>query len=471
MLGALDISSRVSAIVILENVSNLIPVKLELRTLLKYMRYAGLRGQLSHHDDLKSSDTIRTKQEQRSSNRLTEFINQMRKSRGSHVRLKIDARIICKRSARDIIILDVDRETILTIPSYGNHDSIELIYNPPCPLYPGGHFDVYNRGEIFKVSSGYTDDDYDLFHIAVAAWDSNQGQRELKKYIDAHPSDNGKLLTSGRHAYQLKRGRALLRLDMNHPTRQMNQCEYVGLDSSHLSSCIEQALICVNVSQLANVMAKYESESRSADENSPEHGTELMTSSLSRDAFKLLLFSGSSPEAEIYCRLVVERINDGDISTTLKLCYIGHQILFCRDTININRPISDAQTLRDTFEQMLKIESYEQERSKFLSICNIFFRVLEPQGLMNIEQKELLREWISTRQYANTEDPIVSLVIEKCSEPKKKEEEKKWQEAAKMREEKEKEEKRKWQEEMMKKIKEGKEAERKLQETKKMRYD
>ena len=83
---------------------------------------------------------------------------------------------------------------------------------------------------------------------------------------------------------------------------------------------------------------------------------------------------------------------------------------------------------------MLKTESYEQEKSEFLSICDEWYRVLEPRGLMNIEQRELLREWISTRQYANTEDPIVSLVIEKCSEPKKEEEERKWQEAKKIRE-------------------------------------
>ena len=121
-------------------------------------------------------------------------------------------------------------------------------------------------------------------------------------------------------------------------------------------------------------------------------------------------------------RLVVERINDGDITTALKLCCIGHQIQFCRDMININPPISDAQTLRGTFDQMLKMESYEQERSKFLSICDEWYRVLEPRGLMNIEQRELLREWISTRQYANTEDPVVSLLIEKCSERKKEEE-------------------------------------------------
>ena len=63
---------------------------------------------------------------------------------------------------------------------------------------------------------------------------------------------------------------------------------------------------------------------------------------------------------------------------------------------------------------MLKIESYEQEKSKFMSICDEWYGVLEPQGLMNINQRDLLREWISTRQYANIEDPVVSLVIEKC---------------------------------------------------------
>ena len=61
---------------------------------------------------------------------------------------------------------------------------------------------------------------------------------------------------------------------------------------------------------------------------------------------------------------------------------------------------------------------------------------------MNVEQSELLKKWISTRQYANTEDPDVSLVIEKCLKPKKEEEERKWQEAKKIREE---EEEREWQ--------------------------
>ena len=50
------------------------------------------------------------------------------------------------------------------------------------------------------------------------------------------------LIASVNYASQLKRGRAILRFDTNPPTRQMNPCEYVGIDSPHLSSCIEQAL-------------------------------------------------------------------------------------------------------------------------------------------------------------------------------------------------------------------------------------
>ena len=148
--------------------------------------------------------------------------------------------------------------------------------------------------------------------------------------------------------------------------------------------------------------------------NSSEHGTYMMTSSVSRDAGKLFMSSGSSVEAVVYRQLVVERINDGDITTALKLCCIGHQIPFCREKMNSNQSISDVQTLGDTFDQLLKIESYEQKRSEFLSICDEWYRLLEPRGLMSIEQKELLKEWISTRQYANTDDPIVSLVIDKC---------------------------------------------------------
>ena len=406
------------------------------------------------------SHIIRTKQEQRSSNRLSKFINQMRKSRDPHLRSKVDARMICKRHARDIIILDVDRETILTIPSYVDRDSIKLIYNPPCPVYPGGHFDAYVRGEVVRAPSEDTGD-YDLFHSAVraASGDIYVGRWQFETYIDEHPSVVGRLLTSGEHAYQLKRGRALLRLDMNHPTRQMNQCESVELDSSHLSSCIEQALKSENVSQLAKVLTECESRLISAETTSPENGTEVMTSSVLCDACKLFLSSENSAEAKVYRQLVVERINDGDITTALKLCYIGHQISFCRDKMNINLPISDAQTLSNTSEQMLKIESYEQEISKFLSICDEWFRVLEPQGMMNI-QRDLLREWISTRQYANTEDPIVSLVIEKCSKPKKEEEERKWREAKKRRNEI----MEKMRDEIKKKMEMDKKAERKLQD-------
>ena len=305
-------------------------------------------------------------------------------------------------------------------------------------------------------------EDYDLLYYAIDVgvedeyYFKYQISREIvETYIDEHPSEAGRLLTSEHYVCQLKRGRALLRLDMKYPTRQRNQCEYVELDSTHLFSCIEQALKFDNVGPLAKVLAEYESESRSA-----EHKTEAVTSSVPRDAYKLFLFSGSSVEAEVYRQLVVERINDGDITTTLKLCCIGHQIPFCRETIRSNRPISNDQILRITFEYMLNMESYEQERSTFLSICDELYRVLELQGLMNIEQSKLLREWISTRQYANTEDPIVSLVIEKCSEPKKEEEERKWQKAEKMREEKSKEEERKWQ---AKKMREEKEKLRKLQ--------
>ena len=381
------------------------------------------------------------------STRLKKYYNEMKKSGGPHVQLKTDARMVSEHLKRNIIILDVNREAILTISSHDNRESIELIYNPPCPAYPGGHFDAHVDGKVVEATIIYNDDN-DMLYSAIRV---AMGRRFfIGEYFDEHPSEGGLLISSVNYASQLKRGRALLRFDANPPTRQMNP--YVGIDSPHLSSCIEQPLKSENLSQLAKVLAEYESEMRSYDVNSSEHGTEILTSPVSRDACTLFVSSGSSVEAEVFRQLVVENINDGDITTAIKLCCICHQIPLVRN--DSNQPISDAETLRDTFERMLKIESYKPERFKFLSICDEWYRVFEPRGLMNIGQRELLREWISTRQYANTEDPIVSLVIEKCSKPKKEEEKKKWREAEKMREE---EEKRKWQE--AKKIREKRRGE------------
>ena len=90
---------------------------------------------------------------------------------------------------------------------------------------------------------------------------------------------------------------------------------------------------------------------------------------------------------------------------------------------------SDPQSLGDIFEQKNKCALYTAERNKFLSICDEWYRVLEPRGLMNTEQEEMLRKWITERQYANIEDSVVSMVIDKCSYPKKKEKRRKKEEA------------------------------------------
>ena len=392
------------------------------------------------------------------SSNLKKYNSRMKKSHGPYVSSKTDARLISNHVERNIIVLDDVKQTILTISSHDTRDSVELLYNPPCAAYPRGHFDANVKEKVIKARRENNDDDDDLLYSAIdVAMDNKyswRSQQSIEEYIDNHPSDAAMLLTSDGYACQLKRGCALLRLDMNQPTRQVNQCEHVELD---LFSGIEQALKSEKVSQLAEVLAEYESESRSAAVNSSERGTKMMTSPVSPDARRVFLFSGSSFEAKVYRQLVVGKINENDITLALQICFVGHQMPFYRDNIQTNLiPIYDVP-----FDRMLRIESHEQEKSKFLSICDEWYTVLEPHELMNIEQRYLLMEWISTRQYANTKDPIVSIVIEKCSEARKKEEERKLQEAKKIREEKRKEEERKLQE--AKKMKEEKEKLRKLQ--------
>ena len=78
---------------------------------------------------------------------------------------------------------------------------------------------------------------------------------------------------------------------------------------------------------------------------------------------------------------------------------------------------------------MNKCLLYTQERTTFLSVCDEWYKVLEPQGLMTNRERKLLQNWIIERQYANIEDSIVSLMIDKCSTPKKEEKKRKKEEA------------------------------------------
>ena len=139
---------------------------------------------------------------------------------------------------------------------------------------------------------------------------------------------------------------------------------------------------------------------------------------MSRDACEVFLFSGRSVEAEDFCQFVVERINDGDITTALQLCCISYQMFLGRNIRDAISSTPDPRTLGDTFERMNKCASYTDEKTKFLSVCDKWYKVLEPQGLMDVEHRELLRKRIKEQQYADPEDSVVSMMIEKCLKAK-----------------------------------------------------
>ena len=339
------------------------------------------------------------------------------------------ARVVHKYLDRNIIILDVDKEVIIKFVSPNHHNAIHLVYNPPCCKFPWGHYDIYIDGQVLQITRKRIRDEYededeeeddDLLYSALATainWRSFIPVKNTIVNPTEYPRRFGEFLAGEHFACQLKHGRALLRLNMNNLTTQIGQSEHVQLDSSHLLSCIEQALKSKKVSKLARILAKYETKSRSVEERSSGRDTEVMTSQVSRDACKLFLFSGRSVEAEVYRQLVVGRINDGDVTTALQLCCIGHQMVFGQNILDAISSTSNPQTLEGTFERMNKWALYTREKTKFLSVCDEWYRVLEPHGLMDVEQRELLGRWITERQYANNEDLVVSHMIEKCSIP------------------------------------------------------
>ena len=346
--------------------------------------------------EYRNLESARIRASQKLSCRLKEIYRDWIESYEPQMWLMTEARLESKYAETNFIILDAEQEVIFEISFPENLVTCKLIYNPPTPEFPEGHYyDLETRRVVT-----HPDDIY------MPSWESF-----FSAQIDEQPRQWGELFASEEFACLLKRGRALLRSDSHQSTIRFSRRKHMEPESLHISSCIEQTSRSGNSSQLAKFLAKFETGSRSV-------GT-FMTSPVSHDAREIFIFSGSSVEAEVYRQLVEERINDDHITTALKLCCIGYQLPFCRDAVNINLQISDSQTLEDIFEKMFELKSCKPVRSKFLSICDEWYEVLEPRGLMYIEQRKLLGEWISTRQYANTEDPVVSLVIAKCATPKR----------------------------------------------------
>ena len=97
----------------------------------------------------------------------------MKEMRYHHRQSITEARVISEYKERTIIILDVDEEVIREIPHRKSQSTIELIYNPPSRVYPGGHY-----GRLVGVSNKNTTTDYNLLYAAL---DDFESMSSLKK--------------------------------------------------------------------------------------------------------------------------------------------------------------------------------------------------------------------------------------------------------------------------------------------------
>ena len=72
----------------------------------------------------------------------------------------------------------------MTYSSPENYETIQLVYNPPCCEFPGGHYDVYKDGKVVQVTRKkiYEDEDEDeeeedddLLYSAIATARMDRG--------------------------------------------------------------------------------------------------------------------------------------------------------------------------------------------------------------------------------------------------------------------------------------------------------
>ena len=280
----------------------------KLSNMTKYKRPISFSSRSSKTDSLsQSSKTCSnySKVSEEMTLRLKEHYKDMMKTRGRHIMQSMTeaaARVLIKNLQINIIILDVDQEVIIKFSSQDSLETIQLVYNPPCCVFRGGHYDVYKDGKVVPVACKRTEDeteDNNLLYSAIATAMGHPFNHCETNIENPHIFDRhfGETLATEHYARQLKRGRALLRLGMNRSTTEIEPSKEVQHDSSHLLSCIEQALKSENASQLAKVLAQYELESRSAEDISSGSKTEAH---VSRDACQVFLTSGGSVEAEVY---------------------------------------------------------------------------------------------------------------------------------------------------------------------------
>ena len=256
-------------------------------------RIMAQRWETIQHRTARNSNSAQIQTSQKLPLRLKEFHEDQMRLRDPQIWTMTAASLASEYSKLDIIISDLEKNPIINISFPDNRGTCELIYSPPSRAFPDGHFDALKGGKVVQVTKpdDHYEDDFDMFHAAFGVHHGYLNP-SIDQHIDAHPRQCGELFSSVHYAYQLKRVRALLRPDSHHSTIRINRTKHTEPDSLPLFSCIDQALRSGNVSQLAKVLAEYESGSRSAEGNSSKQETDAMTSPVSRDACKLFLSGG-----------------------------------------------------------------------------------------------------------------------------------------------------------------------------------
>ena len=158
-----------------------------------------------------------------SSRRLTELYKDLKNKRGRYMHSMTEARILSRVMECSLIIMDVDKEAVITIPYPQNDETIRIIYQPPSGTFPVGQYCALVDEEVTSAILELTDDNVDEEDVnrLYSALDTSVGYsyyRNLAGYfvglcIIDQPHYFGELLVREHHAFQIKLERVFITVE------------------------------------------------------------------------------------------------------------------------------------------------------------------------------------------------------------------------------------------------------------------
>ena len=293
-----------------------------------------------------------------------------------------ESRIISRYAKINFTIMDTEGKLFSEVWSPGQCNTLELVYYLPCYDHPAGHYNAYVNGAVVDVEGS---EKSNCFQSAICKWlevsnvefafFSNEAAKDLSILTESHAHEFANIFVSVEYSQQLKEALSLLPSDFSNQIKcepieyqniqfidnnnssnkneKLTNRQYEDNDFGYVprENIIEESIkYCKQFNRrgksIGITKASFEIlqlfDKFLWKNSSKEKLRYLVNNAASSEAQRLFSHSGTSMKAQAFwvvCTLLLNR----DISKSLKLCFIGHQMSLRHIISNAYALFSDHQ--------------------------------------------------------------------------------------------------------------------------------